>query len=821
MKKYIFIKSVPLFLLLLFFISGCVIFKGEIPVEGDFPEIIYISPENQDQIQDSVNIPLKIPPREGLKVEGYYLTVKNPAKIVVYSMGQARDPENSSKQNAAKTPLVLPAAIIWDGRDANGNWAADGEYIMIAEVWDKNGNSGMSPQVKIVVDNTAPYALLSFPLNIFSPNSDNKQDLLQVIQKQSSVEEKWTGTFRDSREKIVKQYTWTGLADSFTWDGKTNEGLAAEEGSFEYSLEATDLAGNSTSIRIMDIVIDNSVYPVNIFADREYFSPNNDKIFDVLRLQLEAENPDSIVSARVEILDDLSNVQLSVDIQKPLPAFIDFDGKKDNLVLADGLYFARFSASYNNGFASTGLSNNFYLDTTAPTAVLRSEYKTFSPDGDGRKDVVNILQSSSVESVWQGVIQTAQGREIINYSWDTAVTAFSWDGKNSAGVLVPDGEYQYVLASTDQAGNSYKSALAGIMVDTRATPVTIDLAKYAFSPNADGIEDNITFLPKLAVNEGVLSWQLRVENNEAKTVKLFANKGLEPVPEMLSWDGSDEENNITEGLYIASLTVEYEKGNLTLARADNPITVNIAPPEITIGLSTLLFSPDNNGENDTLNINVAVSDPSGVELWYATIYDPAGNVFLQLKSEDFKDGEFLWDGKSESGELVQSASDYKIEVFASDMLGNRTTENLTIPVDILVINDGDKIKISISSIYFKANTADYLSLSPELVAKNQANLDRLADIFKKYPNYNIQLQGHAVREYWQNLKRWEKEEVEVLLPLSTKRAEVIRDALIRRGIKSERMTVFGFGGYQPVVPHSDLVNRWKNRRVEFILVKNN
>jgi hypothetical protein len=29
----------------------------------------------------------------------------------------------------------------------------------------------------------------------------------------------------------------------------------------------------------------------------------------------------------------------------------------------------------------------------------------------------------------------------------------------------------------------------------------------------------------------------------------------------------------------------------------------------------------------------------------------------------------------------------------------------------------------------------------------------------------------------------------------------------------------GVGGARPIVPFSDLVNRWKDRRVEFILIK--
>ncbi|MDA3811775.1 MAG: hypothetical protein PF518_15760 [Spirochaetaceae bacterium] len=57
------------------------------------------------------------------------------------------------------------------------------------------------------------------------------------------------------------------------------------------------------------------------------------------------------------------------------------------------------------------------------------------------------------------------------------------------------------------------------------------------------------------------------------------------------------------------------------------------------------------------------------------------------------------------------------------------------------------------------------------------------------------------------------------MPLSSLRAESIRDALILRGIDGARMSTTGRGGYDPLVPHSDLINRWKNRRVEFILIK--
>jgi outer membrane protein OmpA-like peptidoglycan-associated protein len=81
------------------------------------------------------------------------------------------------------------------------------------------------------------------------------------------------------------------------------------------------------------------------------------------------------------------------------------------------------------------------------------------------------------------------------------------------------------------------------------------------------------------------------------------------------------------------------------------------------------------------------------------------------------------------------------------------------------------------------------------------------------------LEGHAVMIYWDQPAKAKVEQEEVLLPLSQERARVIKDALVQRGVRADRMSTAGYGGLYPVVPHGDLDNRWKSRRVEFILIK--
>ncbi len=138
---------------------------------------------------------------------------------------------------------------------------------------------------------------------------------------------------------------------------------------------------------------------------------------------------------------------------------------------------------------------------------------------------------------------------------------------------------------------------------------------------------------------------------------------------------------------------------------------------------------------------------------------------------------------------------------------------------MLVIREGDKLRVRIASITFQANTADYVDVDPDKAQKNIQTITRLAEIFKKYSAYKIQIVGYANLVNFDNPAKAKVEQEQELLPLSKKRADAIREALVAQGIDAGRVTTVGLGAQDPVVPFSDLDNRWKNRRVEFVLVR--
>ncbi len=250
-----------------------------------------------------------------------------------------------------------------------------------------------------------------------------------------------------------------------------------------------------------------------------------------------------------------------------------------------------------------------------------------------------------------------------------------------------------------------------------------------------------------------------------------------------------------------------------------PFRLAVTAPKVDLTLDGTPFSPDNDGANDELTINLKVDDPVPIDSWQITILDPEQHPFTSFAGKGAPSEKIIWNGTSSTGELVQSAEDYPMTFTIKDSLGNVATVQKTIPVDILVIKDGDKLRVRISSITFQANTADYVNVEPDRAAKNAATIARLAEIFKKYSKYKIQIEGHANLVNFDNPAKAKIEQEQELLPLSKQRADSIRQALIGQGIEAGRITTVGIGAAAPVVPFSDLDNRWKNRRVEFILVR--
>ncbi len=233
-------------------------------------------------------------------------------------------------------------------------------------------------------------------------------------------------------------------------------------------------------------------------------------------------------------------------------------------------------------------------------------------------------------------------------------------------------------------------------------------------------------------------------------------------------------------------------------------------PAVKLSVEPLPFSPDGDGKNDILFFVSSVNSKEPVKSWKLTIYSPMGSKFKVFRGSKFPPKRLKWDGKSDTGELVQSAMTYRGVLEVENDKGGVGKAEVKIPVDILVFKkekkEGTKKKeelhITLSAIEFEFNSA-------KLKPGTEKILDKLVQILKSYPNYKVKIIGHTdnVGTDVQNMK------------LSLERAKTVKNYLVSKGISAKRLSIEGRGSKEPVASNDTEEGRAKNRRVEFILEK--
>ncbi|AEJ20474.1 FlgD immunoglobulin-like domain containing protein [Gracilinema caldarium] len=767
----------------------------------------YFSP-NGDAIKDTLRMSPGVPVKEGI-VE-WKLVVKNQNGTIVRNY--------FGKQS-------IPPQTDFDGRNDSGNLIAEGIYQAELSVIYQNGHIATTLSPTFVMDITAPSGTVQTEYPAFSPNNDGKQDVMVFIQE-GSEEQSWQGeirriitgdpVYKEGSGVLVKTFSFAGQPDKrILWDGRDDAGRLAADGDFEYRLAATDRAGNRGTSNSVRFTLSTADTPVLVSTDLRAFSPNGDGVKDSINILPQLQVKDGIQTWKISIVDSSGKAVRNFEGRGRVPESILWNGKNDEgTVVSDGQYIARADITYINGNNPVAQSQTFTVDTIAPELSLKAPYTLFSPNQDGKKDFLILEIATSGQDNWKAEIADMTGKGIMSWAWKGAASDIRWNGTDNAGNQVTDGNYRLTVSATDDAGNRTSKSLEPITVDARNPRAFFTASALGISPNGDGKFDTTTFSIILNPRDGIESWKLEILSTSGSVYRTLGSGKTTP-PETVLWDGKNDAGQVIEGSYTAHLQVLYTKGDV-IEQTITPMVVDISGPKISFSTSPQYFSPDNDGVDDELTIRINVQDASPIATWNMEIREPEGpkQLFYRIEGRGTPASQYTWDGRSNKGELVQAATDYPVQVQAVDTLGNTSTIAAVIGIDVLVIREGDLLKIKVPSIIFRENAADFNNLPNEKVDNNLRVLRRIAEILNKFRDYRVKVEGHA-----NPVTRTVKEETEELQPLSEARAKAIVEKLVEFGVDRSRLSYVGMGGSRPVVRYEDRDNWWKNRRVEFILIK--
>ena len=720
---------------------------------------------------------------------------------------------------------TVSATFTWDGSNLDGTEGDDGVYIYTLSSTDEAGNSFTTDPLSIEIDTVLRPLMLVSDTPAFSPNGDGSKDTVSLSFGSGVIvdglESATLSVTDSSGTEIGEVEIGSQIAGSVVLTGYLDESgtRVAPEGIYEVSVVATFDNGMVSQAGPLDIEVDVTPPSGSVSASDTIFSPEGDGQKDVVWI---TQDVDSDATWLAYVYIPGSTVEETLSFGSEVPAALAWDGNDESgQPVPDGTYSYELIGTDAAGNSTTTNAIQVTIDRRETTVDFDLSRHYFSPNGDGEGDTVVVTPVLSVPTgieSFQYRIVDRDGAEILGGSGTGDLPAqIVWDGRGADGTILPEGQYAAVVDLVYEKGNTPRGVSPILTLENTIPTVALRASSSRLTPDGDGTDDTITFIPLVDPIGEIVRFTGSVVGSGGRAVAQVT--GVQPLGSVV-WDGRGSDGSVVaDGYYTAVLEVEHRNGTIRTARTGSIAIGDVTGEAVALRLTPPIFSPDGDGRDDTVLMELDPTEFSQMSSWEINVLAPDGSVFYSAASSDGLVDSVEWDGLNDAGRLVQSATEYSVEYVINGVGGGREAGTVTLTTDILTEERFGGRRITIGDIIFEGYTARYLGWDRQLSAANEAVLDRIAAALEMFPDYDIELDGHAVSLLYYDPERSDLEQEAVLMPLSRTRAEVIADALVARGIDRSRITTEWWGKLRPLVPFSDIAGRWVNRRVEFYLIR--
>ncbi len=477
----------------------------------------------------------------------------------------------------ASIQLQIGGATYTIQADTDGNWAVtadaaldDGNHTYVITATDIAGNTATETG-SITVDTEAPE--ITGSLNAEDDSGASDSDGLTNITTPT-----FSGTGQFDAQVVLtiagNSYQATVAADG-SWSIDVTNGLS--DGVHQYSLVATDLAGNETELN--DSIVVDTTTDVSIRLDASSDTGRSDS--------------DGVTRDNTPTFSGAGDADASIAVTingNTYNTTVDSDGNWSLTVtdiLADGDYDYSVATTDLAGNTDTATGSVTIDTATTLTATLFAGSDTGSSDSDAiTQDTTPTFTGTGEQGAT--VVLTIDGKQ---YS---SVVGSEGNWSINVDTEMSDGEYSYEVVATDTAGNT-ETVTDSINIDTQAPALSggLDSASDSGSSATDNLT-NVTQPRFSGTGEPGASISLTIGGN-AYTATVDASG---------NWQ-VDVTNNLSEGAY------DYDLSTTDLA--GNTITLN---GSITVDTSTVLTASlsdaSNTGSQDGLTqLNKPVFDGTG------------------------------------------------------------------------------------------------------------------------------------------------------------------------------------------------------------------
>jgi len=269
-----------------------------------------------------------------------------------------------------------------------------------------------------------------------------------------------------------------------------------------------------------------------------------------------------------------------------------WDTSKDPRVGSGGwIKSGEISLPFNYDESSQSFSTNY----TPPSSdiVLNSWTVNLKNLAGGTSTDVRLDGTPTASGNFKVKISDSMLVKTLQFNASTASggQAIEWDGRNSGGSFVPDGDYIYYIYA---GPNIVKKS--GVVKVRRSSEISASsISDIYISPNGDGIKENLAINYNLTENAAVV---IEVTDKNGTVFKSFTGPGNQGANSS-SWDGRNGSGTVVEdGEYTIRVKATHSNGTLRTKELkvivdNNSLTAGETPAQkLASGGSDPVFSSD-------------------------------------------------------------------------------------------------------------------------------------------------------------------------------------------------------------------------------------
>ena len=381
------------------------------------------------------------------------------------------------------------------------------------------------------------------------------------------------------------------------------------------------------------------------------------------------------------------------------------------------------------------------------------------------------------------------------FHWKGVLTDYAWAPYASLG-------------TTHMVSLGYRFGKAGRLPTVK---LMLQAEPGVISPNNDKISDNAKFLISGENLDRVDRWGFQIKDKDGA---ILLKESGEILPLAVTWDGTDSQGEVVaDGLYAGQIETK-EWGRLPARSEWTAIVVDNTPPVANAILSVAGFSPNGDGIDDTVTIQLEARDESRIRDWTVEISNREGKVAKIFRGEELPPRSIVWDGKDDYYKAVVPAGEYQAKLVVYDIAGNEGTspsQELKVEMPLPKLAEGIKVEQEERGLKITFSVKVLFGIGKAILREDgYATIQQAIRVLNAYPVNKVSIEGHtdSVGSSAQNQK------------LSEMRAKAVYDYLVGVGkIDPARLSVKGLGEEKPIASNKTARGRDLNRRVEIIVLK--